>query len=80
MKRKHLTHFLICVLMAGLLMPSMTSCSSMRGHWGLEGEYPGDGTYPPPGHIHHHKANNHKKHSKKHKKHKKHKKCHHCDF
>ncbi|MDE5912181.1 MAG: hypothetical protein K2G81_00880 [Muribaculaceae bacterium] len=78
MKRKHLIHIFICILTAGCLMPSITSCSSMRGHWGIEGEYPDYGIYPPPACHHHHKADKHKKHSKKHKKHKK--CCHHRHY
>ncbi len=64
---------MIVTLIISVILPAaLSSCGSVRTHWGVEGDYElpfGDDDYYRPKH-------------KKHRKHKKHKKHHHddCDY
>lgn len=64
---------MVVTLIISVILPAaLSSCGSVRTHWGVEGDYElpfGDDDYYRPKH-------------KKHRKHKKHKKHHHddCDY
>lgn len=66
MRRKNLTTLFITLIISVVLPVALSSCGSVRTHWGIEGDYElpfGDDDY----------------YRQKHKKHKKHKKHRHHD-
>lgn len=66
MKLKRLAHILIAVLILG---GTTSSCSTLHGHWGIGGEYPGYG-YDKPAPPYNKPPKKNKKHKKdKHKFH-----------
>lgn len=67
MKYKNTTNILITVMIAIMtaLGGSLSSCSTLHGHWGIGGEYPGYGyDKPAPPHQKPHKNHKNKKNDK----------------